>query len=67
MFQLLETAKYLRWMELHGYEQWKKNGVKMEFETIIKAHKGTHHSEKSWQTRGRMGENYPNARENYTD
>ena len=34
----------------------KKNGVKMECETIIKAHKGTHHSEKSWQTRGRMGD-----------
>ena len=44
-----------------------KSGVKMKCETIIKAHKGSHHSEKSWQTRGRMGENDPNAREKYTD
>ena len=44
-----------------------KSGVKMEWETIIKAHKGSHHSEKSWQTRGRMGENDPNARENNID
>ena len=67
MFQLLETTKYLKWMERKGYEQWKKkSGVKMECRTIIKAHMGSHHLEKSWQTRGRMGENDPNAREKYT-
>ena len=44
-----------------------KSGVKMECETTIKAHNGSHHSDKSWQTRGRMGENDPNAREKYTD
>ena len=40
---------------------------KMEFKTIIKVQKGSHHSEKSWQTRGRMCENDPSARENYID
>ena len=57
MFQLLETTKYLRWTEQQGYQKWKKkSGVKMECETTIKAHKGSHHSEKSWKTRGRMSE-----------